>query len=113
MEESKAKEMEEELETYHEMFRKGRLISLPCSIGDKIWSIQDGELESYTVVGISMGDTMIQMSDSKHLTLHCRNNQYFICISAGEFGNMLFHEKGDAEQALRNNIESDMEGIAI
>ena len=83
-----------ELQPYLEANREGRLLVLPCKVGDEVWLIEDDDIYHLRVQGISASVS------GRDCILHfggypVRN------MWGSAFGKVVFHTRAEAEAALR------------
>ena len=81
---------------------QGRLVKLPCKVGDIVYGISMGKLISLTVNEISI----FYMKGEKIINVKCQNNDEFRNYVEREFGKTVFLTKSEAEQKLKE-MESD------
>ena len=95
-------DLREKLKEYEDLEEQGRLIKLPCKVGDTVYGISMGKLISLTVNEISI----FYMKGEKIINVKCQNNDEFRNYVEREFGKTVFLTKSEAEQKLKE-MESD------
>lgn len=88
-------EVYERLQHYEDLEEQGRLIKLPCKVGDKVWAIRYGEETDYIVVPMLI------------LEIHIYEHGVFFVPSENirafrlkDFGTQVFLTKEEAEAKL-------------
>lgn len=85
----------EKLKYYEDLEEQGRLLILPCKVGDKVWITLDYDVMEARVQGISVSAT------GKDTILHFGG--YPIVNACGsEMGRTVFLSREEAESALKN-----------
>jgi hypothetical protein len=88
------------------MEEQGRLIKLPCKVGNTVWDNDFGRPESYTVTGFSFGD----LSNDKEEIFEGISVYFSKWIGSGrisgktaisQIGKSLFLTEEEAQQALK------------
>ena len=87
---SRLKEAMEKLAEYEEAEDQGKLLRLPCKIGDKIYHIEDGYIYEF---------------NAEKIEIRKENGEYIYCIDSmdyrkDDFGKIAFFTVEEAEQAL-------------
>ena len=86
------------LKEYEDAEEQGLLLKLPCSIGDKLYTVKEwldtGELSvlEYTFNGVERGGYRLMYAD---------NEEDITVFGFGEIGKTVFLSKEEAEQALK------------
>lgn len=80
--------------------RAGRLVVLPCKVGDTIWRIFNGEIIRYNVVSVSFNDHI-----KPRFLVECSPFCRFYW-GDGFFGKTFFRTREEAEAKLKE-VESD------
>lgn len=86
-----------ELREYRKLEEQGRLIELPCKIGDKVWITRN-----YRGVEKAQQGTVYEMYFTKEMKLMITVKY----IGRGEYGKTIFATKEEAEAKL-----AEMEGV--
>lgn len=87
----------EKLAEYEDLEEQGRLIKLPCKVGDVIYGISMGKIISLTVNEISI----FRMKGEKIINAKCQSNDEFRNYVEREFGKTVFLTKSEAEAKLK------------
>lgn len=87
----------EKLGKYEDLEEQGRLIKLPCKVGDTVYGISMGKLISLTVNEISI----FYMKSERVINVKCQNNDEFRNYVEREFGKTVFLTKSEAEAKLK------------
>lgn len=88
----------EKLGKYEDAEEQGLLLQLPCSIGDKLYTVEEwldtGELSvlEYTFNGVERGGYRLMYAD---------NEEDITVFGFDEIGKTVFLSKSEAEQALK------------
>lgn len=88
--------LRETLKKYEDLEEQGRLIILPCKVGDIVYGISMGKLISLTVNEISI----FYMKGEKIINVKCQNNDEFRNYVEREFGKTVFLTESEAEAKL-------------
>lgn len=88
--------LRETLKKYEDLEEQGRLVKLPCKVGDTVYGISMGKLISLTVNEISI----FYMKGEKIINVKCQNNDEFRNYVEREFGKTVFLTKAEAEAKL-------------
>lgn len=101
------------LAEYEDLEEQGKLLKLPCVVGDTVWHISE-RIEKYgrknvtvsfidkgTVDNITLGDMMIPQ-----ITVCNNENEWITFDSVEDFGKTVFLTKSAAEQVLKNEVQS-------
>lgn len=102
-----------ELKKYKDLEEKGKLMQLPCAVGDKVWDIEDVIPRRLKVTGFSLGDLNDDNEEIKILNqvfVHYTNPSGSITgsFAAGEVGKSVFLTFKEAEAAWK---EQDQETV--
>ena len=82
----------EQLKEYKQLEEQGRLIKLPCKIGDKVWHISGMSIKEDVISGIEYSyDGMFYIWSNKDIWL-------------GGFNDIVFLTKSEAEEKLKELI---------
>lgn len=93
---------------YEDLEEQGKLLKLPCKIGDVVWNNDSGR--PYTVTGFSFGDLNddcwieeVKEEKLKQIIVYCKNSNGSVtgCFAVSEIGKTVFLTKEEAEQALK------------
>lgn len=80
----------EELQRYIDLEKQGRLIELPCAVGDTVYDIADRKIRKQIVDGIEyMADGFFIYANED--------------VWLGRLGNLVFLTKAEAEAALKES----------
>lgn len=85
-----------------DMEESGKMLLLPCNIGDMIWDNDFGRPRSYKVIGFSFGDTYEKNKNSKEVRVYYQNGNGSIKgdFLASEIGENVFLTKEEAEKSF-------------
>lgn len=85
-----------------DMEEQGKMLLLPCNIGDMVWYNDFGRPRSYKVIGFSFGDTYEKYGNSKEVRVYYRNGNGSIKgdFLASEIGENVFLTKDEAEKSF-------------
>lgn len=104
------------LAEYEDLEEHGKLLKLPCSVGDTVWDNYFGPPYNYTVTGFSLG----KMDDDEEgniegLRMHYQNWNGSACCSCAvsKIGEAVFLTKEEAEAALQGNEYSGSSCIGV
>lgn len=89
--------LRETLKKYEDAGEQGRLIKLPCKVGDTVYGISMGKIISLTVNEISI----FYMKGEKIMNAKCQNNDEFRNYVEREFGKTVFLTQSEAEAKLK------------
>lgn len=96
---------------YENSEEQGKLMKLPCKVGDVVWNNDFGQPCSYTVVGFSFGKIDDkEENDIGELQVYCQNSSGSIRCSfaISEIGKTIFRTQEEAEAALKIPDESEV-----
>lgn len=96
----------EKLKEYEDLEEQGKLLKLPCAVGDTVWDIDFGRPCSYEVTGFSFGSLNDDDWEEKVLEqvmVHYTNSSGSITgtFAASEIGKTVFLTKESAEAAVK------------
>lgn len=96
----------DKLAEYEDLEEQGRLVKLPCKVGDTVWDIDYGVPTAYEITGYSFGesDGYIEYSASKtEIVFYFSNTSGSITESfaVSEIGKSVFLNKSEAEAKLK------------
>lgn len=80
---------------YEKLEKQGKLIKLPCKVGDKVYYLWKGEISEMEVTEISVG------IEEPLYEMRYINNATRIHFYEEEFGQTIFHTPEEAEAALK------------
>ncbi len=90
-------DMVKKLADYEDLEEQGRLVKLPCKVGDTVYGISMGKLISLTVNEISI----FYMKGERVINVKCQNNDEFRNYVEREFGKTVFLTKAEAKAKLK------------
>lgn len=101
----------EKLATYEDAEEQGRLIKLPCKVGDTVWDNDCGRPCAYTITAFSFGECeeyICEPVTTKKVVFYYTNSSGSITgsFAESEIGKSVFLNKSEAEQKLKE-MESD------
>ena len=101
----------EKLADYEDAEEHGRLIKLPCKVGDTVWDNDFGRPCAYTITAFSFGECeeyICKPVTTKEVVFYYENSSGSITGSFAEsaIGKSVFLNKSEAEQKLKE-MESD------
>lgn len=105
------KNMYSKLKEYEELEEQGRLLRLPCKVGDMVWDIDFGRPCSYEVTGFSFGslndDDWEEEKVLDQIVVYYTNSNGSITgtFAVSEIGKTVFLTRQEAEDKL-----AEMEG---
>lgn len=85
------------LKDYEDAEEQGRLVILPCKVGDKVYGLSMGKIIRLTVNEISI----FCMKGEKIINAKCQNNDEFRNYVEREFGKTVFLTTSEAEAKLK------------
>ena len=100
-------DLRERLKEYEDLEEQGKLLKLPCSVGDMVWDIDFGRLCSYEVTGFSFGslndDDWEEEKALGQVVVYYINSNGSITgtFAVSEIGKTVFLTKEEAEKALK------------
>lgn len=91
---------------YEDLEEQGRLIKLPCKIGDTVWDNDYGNPCAYTITGFSVGtgeNYIDEPVSSKEVVYYYSNYSGTITgsFAVSELGKTVFLTQAEAEQKLK------------
>ena len=100
------KKMVEKLADYEDLEEQGRLIKLPCKVGDTVWDIDCGRPCAYTITAFSFGECeeyICEPVTTKEVVLYYANSGGSITgsFAESEIGKTVFLAKSEAEEKLK------------
>lgn len=84
------------LKEYEDLEEQGRLVKLPCKVGDTVYGLSMGKIISLTVNEISI----FCMKGEKIINAKCQSSDEFRNYVEREFGKTVFLTKSEAEAKL-------------
>lgn len=87
----------QKLTEYEDLEEQGRLVKLPCKVGDTVYGISMGKIIKLTVNEISV----FYMKGEKIINVKCQNNDEFRNYVEKEFGINVFLTEAEAEAKLK------------
>lgn len=90
----------EKLGDYEDLEEQGRLVKLPCKVGDTVFYISEKIILEYEVVGFSVDKTGARLIYGEH---HVdENDETYSCnLSVDRIGKTVFLTKAEAEAKLK------------
>ena len=85
------------LKEYEDLEEQGRLLKLPCRVGDTVYGISMGKIITLIVNEISI----FYMKGEKIINVKCQNDDMFRNYIETEFGKTVFLTKSEAEAKLK------------
>lgn len=85
------------LADYEDLEEQGRLVKLPCNVGDTVYGISMGKVITLTVVEFSI----FCMKGMRIINAKCQNDDAFRNYVEREFGKTVFLTKAEAEAKLK------------
>ena len=85
------------LKEYEDLEEQGRLVKLPCKVGDTVYGISMGKFMNLTVNEISI----FCMKGEKIINVKCQSSDEFRNYVEREFGKTIFLTKSEAEAKLK------------
>lgn len=87
----------DKLAEYENLEEQGRLVKLPCKVGDIVYGISMGKIITLTVNEISI----FYLKGEKIINVKCQNNDEFRNYVEREFGKTVFLTKSEVEEKLK------------
>lgn len=84
------------LQEYEDLEEQGRLIKLPCKVGDTVYGMSMGKIIRLTVNEISI----FRIKGEKIINVKCQSNDEFRNYVERDFGKTVFLIKSEAEAKL-------------
>ena len=76
----------------------GRLVVLPCKVGDTVYILSGGKVSEWRAAGFAM----LISNSCNHLTIHTENyREAMVSRELSDFGKTVFITREEAEKALR------------
>ena len=94
------------LKEYEDLEEQGRLIKLPCKVGDTVWDNDYGRPCSYTITAFSFGECeeyICEPVTTKEAVFYYSNSSGSITgsFAESEIGKSVFFNKSEAEAKLK------------
>ena len=101
----------DKLADYEDLEEQGRLVILPCKVGDTVWDNDCGRPCAYTITAFSFGECeeyICEPVTTKEVVFYYANSSGSITgsFAESEIGKTVFLTKSEAEQKLKE-MESD------
>lgn len=96
----------EKLADYEDLEKQGRLIKLPCKVGDTVWDNDCGRPCAYTITAFSFGECeeyICEPVTTKEVVFYYANSSGSITgsFAESEIGKSVFLNKSEAEAKLK------------
>ena len=96
----------EKLADYEDLEEQGRLIKLPCKVGDTVWDNDYGRPCAYTIIAFSFGECeeyICEPVTTKEAVFYYANSSGSITgsFAESEIGKSVFLNKSEAEAKLK------------
>lgn len=107
----------EKLTQYEDLEEQGRLLGLPCKIGDTVWDIDYDKPHSYEVTGFSFGKLEEDFYDDVEAEKFDDDIIFYFRNSSGgisgysavcELGKAMFLTREEAEKALKEGQSKEL-----
>ena len=94
------------LKEYEDLEEQGRLVKLPCNVGDTVWNNDCGRPCAYTITAFSFGECeeyICEPVTTKEVVFYYANSSGSITgsFAESEIGKTVFLTKSEAEQKLK------------
>lgn len=96
------------LNHYKDLEEQGRLIEIPCKVGDTVWELCKCDDEVYRIFSIEVKQVVpygsvrwIKMTEPVIWHIYAESSQTYMYKSFYDFGKTVFATKEEAEKALR------------
>lgn len=89
--------LRETLKKYEDLEEQGRLVKLPCKVGDTVYGISMGKIITLTVNEISI----FYLKGEKIINVKCQSNDEFRNYVEREFGKTVFLTEPEAKERLK------------
>lgn len=92
------------IERAHELHvadKEGRVVVLPCKVGDTVYFVNANQILEFTVVGYAVDETGISWVHSEHVDKTGHTNER--TFSPDRFGKNTFLTREEAERAMEGN----------
>lgn len=99
-------DLREKLKDYEDLEEQGRLLKLPCKVGDTIWDNDCGRPCAYTITAFSFGECeeyIFEPVTTKEVVFYYTNSSGSITgsFAESEIGKSVFLNKSEAEAKLK------------
>nr|DAK72584.1 MAG TPA: hypothetical protein [Caudoviricetes sp.] len=96
----------EQLKEYQQLEEQGRLVKLPCKVGDTVWDNDYGRPCAYTITAFSFGECeeyICEPVTTKEVVFYYANSNGSITgsFAESEIGKSVFLNKSEAEAKLK------------
>lgn len=96
----------QKLTEYEDLEEQGRLIKLPCKVGDTVWDNDCGRPCAYTITAFSFGECeeyICEPVTTKEVVFYYTNSSGSITgsFAESEIGKSVFLNKSEAEEKLK------------
>lgn len=100
------------LKEYEDLEEQGRLVKLPCKVGDTVWDIDCGRPCAYTITAFSFGECeeyICEPVTTKEVVFYYANSSGSITgsFAESEIGKSVFLNKAEAEAKLKERCNND------
>lgn len=90
-------DLREKLKEYEDLEEQGRLVKLPCKVGDTVYGISMGKIITLTVNEISI----FYLKGEKIINVKCQSNDEFRNYVEREFGKTVFLTEPEVKERLK------------
>lgn len=102
----KNQQLIDKLVEYEDLEEQGRLIKLPCKVGDTVWDNDYGKPYAYTITAFSFGECEEYINEpvtTKEVVFYYANSSGSITgsFAESEIGKSVFLSKSEAEAKLK------------
>lgn len=99
-------DLREKLKEYEDLEEQGRLLKLPCKVGDTVWDNDCGRHCAYTITAFSFGECeeyICEPVTTKEVVFYYANSSGSITgsFAESEIGKSVFLNKSEAEAKLK------------
>lgn len=103
---TKNQQLIDKLAYYENLEEQGRLVKLPCKVGDTVWDNDDGRPCAYTITAFSLGECEGYIDEpvaTKEVVFYYANSSGSIIgsFAESEIGKSVFLSKSEAEAKLK------------
>lgn len=100
------------LKDYENLEEQGRLVKLPCKVGDTVWDNDYGRPYAYTITAFSFGECeeyICEPVTTKEAVFYYANSSGSITgsFAESEIGKSVFLNKSEAEAKLKERCNND------
>lgn len=105
-------DMVKKLVNYEDLEEQGRLVKLPCKVGDTVWDNDYGRPYAYTITAFSFGECEEYIDEpvtTKEVVFYYANSSGSITgsFAESEIGKSVFLNKSEAEAKLKERCNND------